>query len=237
MKSLSLLVLLVAFGSSLVGCVHRQPLISHAHVGHTMTHWGDTPDQQGLLPVARQELGTARREADLALADTATPNQKAAHIRNVARSLNPDAEKLGPGLGYGAIRALEAAVEHLEYAATSDDASTNVVTSVVELSAIGDNLLERLRAVAARAKTADVRDVAVLDQTAVELRASLRDIAVGENGFEHLQKELDAMLARETNPKYQPLEKKYLLGLVRMPNGKWMYASLRKALGRPTYGY
>jgi hypothetical protein len=45
------------------------------------------------------------------------------------------------------------------------------------------------------------------------------------------------MLARETNPKYQPLEKKYLLGLVRMPNGKWMYASLRKALGRPTYGY
>ncbi len=237
MKSLSLLVLLVAFGSSLVGCVHRQPLISHAHVGHTMTHWGDTPNQQGLLPVARQELETARREADLALAATATPNQKAAHIRNVARALNPDAEKLGPGLGYGAIRALEAAVEHLEYAATSDDASTNVVTSVVELSAIGDNLLERMRAVAARAKSADVRDAAVLDRTAVELRATLRDIAVGENGFEHLQQELDAMLARETNPKYHPLEKKYLLGLVRLPDGKWVYASLRKAMGRPTYGY
>jgi hypothetical protein len=251
MKSLAMLLLLFSVGPVLTGCVHRQPLISHAHVGHTVTHWGDTPDEQGLLPVARQELETARQEAEAALADNISPQQKATHIRNVARALTPDAEKLGPGLGYGAIRALEAAVEHLEYAATSDDASANVVTSVAELSGIGDNILDRLRTAAARAKSADVREAAVLDQTALELRTTLRDIAtgtdangdgrieptVGEAGFAQLQGQLDAMLAREENPKYQPLPKKYLLGLVRMPDGRWVFASLRKALSKPSYGF
>jgi hypothetical protein len=251
MKSLAMPALVVACGLSLMGCVHQQPLISHAHVGHVLTHWGDTPDHQGLLPVARQELEAARREADAALADNLSPTQKAVHVRNISRALNPDAEQLGPGLGYGAIRALENAVEHLEYAATSDDASTNVVSAVAGMSAIGDNMLERLRAAAARAKSADMRNAAGLDRTALELRSTLRGIAVGidangdgridpvvgEAGFEQLQTQLDAMLARETNPKYEPLPKKYLLGLVRLPSGKWGFTSLRNALSRPTYGH
>jgi hypothetical protein len=251
MKSLAMAVLLAATGLSLMGCVHQQPLISHAHVGHCLTHWSDTPDNQGLFPVARQELETARREADAALGADLSPEQKAIHIRNVGRALNPDAERLGPGLGYGAIRALEAGVEHLEYAATSDDASANVVSAVADLSEIGDNIVERMRNAAARAKSADVRDAATLDQAALELRGTLRAIAVGvdangdgridavagEAGFEQLQSQLTAMLARETHPKYQPLEKKYLLGLVRMPDGRWMFTSLRKALSKPTYGF
>jgi hypothetical protein len=250
MKTLAMAVLAVAGACSLMGCVHQQPLISHAHVGHCLTHWSDTPDNQGLFPVARQELEAARREADAALGENLDPARKAIHIRNVARALNPDAERLGPGLGYGAIRALEAAVEHLEYAATSEDASANVVSAVADLSEIGDNILERLRTAAARAKSADVRDAAGLDQTALELRSTLRAIAVGadangdgriepaagEAGFEQLQGQLDAMLARE-NPKYAPLPKKYLLGLVRLPNGQWVFTSLRKALSKPTYGF
>jgi hypothetical protein len=234
MKSLALLILVFGFGASLTGCVDRPPLISHAHLGHCLTSWSDTPGQHGLLPVARQELDTARREADTALADSLSPAQKAVHIRNVARALAPDAEQLGPGLGYGAIRALEAAVEHLEYAATADDASTNVVSGVAGLSAIADSLLERMRAVAARAKSADVRDAAALDRTALELRGSLHEVA---DDFDQMQRQLDGMLAREVNPKYQPLERKYLLGLVRLPSGKWMFASLRGASSKPTYAH
>jgi hypothetical protein len=49
--------------------------------------------------------------------------------------------------------------------------------------------------------------------------------------------QLDAMLARESDPKYAPLPKKYLLGVVRLPSGKWVFASLRKALSRPSYGH
>jgi hypothetical protein len=233
MKSLALPALILC-GLSLMGCTHTQPLVSHAHVGHVLTHWGDTPDHAGLLPVARQELEAARHEAEAALTDAIPPAEKATHIRNISRALDPDAEKLGPGLGYGAIRALEAAVEHLEYAATSDDASANIVSSVADLSGSGDSLLEQMRSVAARAKSADMRDANTLDRTALDLRASLGAIATG---MDQLQTQLDAMLRRETNPKYQPLPEKYLLGLVRLPNGKWTFASLREALSRPSYGY
>jgi hypothetical protein len=251
MKRVVVIVLLGASGLPLMGCVHQQPLISHAHVGHCLTQWRDTPDHQGLLPVARQELESARREADAALGGSLSAKQKAAHIRNVANALSPDAEQLGPGLGFGAIRALEAAVEHLEYAATSDDASENVVSSVADLSGLSDGILERMRAAAARAKSADVRDAAALDKTALELRSTLSSIAAGsdansdgridaapaEAGLQQLQAQLDAMLSRETNPKYEPLPKKYLLGLVRLPNGKWGFTSLRKALAGPSYGH
>lgn len=251
MKSLATWVLTIASASLLMGCVHRQPLISHAHVGHCLTSWGDTPEEQGLLPVARQELETARQEAQAALGAELSADQKATHIRNVGRALNPGAEKTGPGSGYGAIHALENAIAHLEYAATSDDASVNIVSSVADLSEIGDSLVGRLREVAARAESADTRDEASLDHVALELRSTLRDIATGvdangdgridivagEAGFDQFQGQLDAMLAREANPAYAPVEKKYLLGLVRLPNGKWVYSTLRKALSKPTYGF
>lgn len=241
MKTVALPALVFVCGIALTGCVHRQPLISHAHVGHCLTSWRDTPHHQGLLPVARQELETARREADAALAENLGAAQKTAHIRNVARALNPDAEGLGPGLGYGAIRALEAALEHLEYAATSDDATTNIVAAVAGLSTAGEKMLEQLRSTATRAKSADVRDAASLDRTALELRAALRSIATGsaggDAGFDQFQAQLDAMLSRETNPKYQPVPQKYLLGLVRLPSGKWRYTSLHKAMAKPNYGH
>src|SRR5687768_12537894 len=51
MGTLARLAAIVAFGSSLVGCAHQQPLISHAHVGHGLTHWQDTPGNKGLFTV------------------------------------------------------------------------------------------------------------------------------------------------------------------------------------------
>jgi hypothetical protein len=236
------------------GCAHRQPLISHAHVGHGLTHWTDTPDNKGLLQVAHEELETARREAEAALASNGNAEEKARHLSNVSHALDPGAgEQQGPGLGYGAIRALEAAVEHLEYAATSDDASANVVSSVASVSELGIAIVARMRASNDKAQAArDLsRDPAALDQIALELRNSLRAAAAGvdadrngsvdstanEAGLEQLHVQLNAMLARETQPKYEPVPRKYLLGLVRMPDGKWVFTSIRKAMSRPSYGH
>jgi hypothetical protein len=242
MKNVLLPAFVVFCALMFAGCVHRQPLVSHAHVGHCLTTWRDTPGRQGLLPVARAELETARREAAAALADDLSGAQKIAHIRNISHALSPDAERLGPGSGYGAIRALEGAIEHLEYAATSDDASANLVTAVAQLAVTGGRILERLRGAAARAKAADTRDVAALDRTALELRAALKTMTMGsagdeEAGLDQFQAQLEAMLARETNPRYQPLPERFLLGLIRMPNGKWRYVAPHKALARPTYGH
>jgi hypothetical protein len=223
----------LAFG----GCAHRQPLISHAHVGHGLTHWTDTPDNKGLLQVAHEELETARREAEAALASNGNLEEKTRHIANVSHALSPGAgAQQGPGLGYGAIRALEAAVEHLEYAATSDDASANVVSSVAPVSEIGMGIVARLRASNEKARAArDLgRDSAALDQIALELRNGLSEAAAG---LVQLHAQLSAMLAREDQPKYEPVPRKYLLGLVRMPDGKWVFTSIRKAMSRPSYGY
>jgi hypothetical protein len=222
------------------GCVHRQPLISHAHIGHCLTTWHDTPDKQGLFEVARQELETARKEADDALLAGLSAAQKAEHIDNVAHALNPDMQPLGPGLDYGAIRALEGAVEHLEYAATSEDASPNIVSSVATLSDIGVAVLERLRNAAAQAKPAGIKDLAALDKLAFDVRTLLNAAEFGtgtQPGFQQLRTQLDAMLARESNPPYEPVERKYVLGLVRLPNGKWGFLPWRKTAARPTYGY
>ena len=282
--ALALLALVCAF--SLFGCAAQKPLISHAHVGHGLTHWMDTPENQGLFQVARKELDGALREADAALAGELAPAQKLTHFENVVHALNPSAVASGPGLGYGAIRALESAVEHLEYAATSDDASANIVSSVAPITEMGLAILERLKAVesqalaARRGDGAGLRRVALdktalngsasaapssvgyapfgtapngagLDRAAVEMRASLRaaaqghdadgngriDATPGEAGLAQLHALLDAMLARESDPKYAPLPKKYLLGVVRLPNGKWIFTSIRKALSRPSYGH
>ena len=248
--ALARLAVALAIGSSLSGCASQQPLISHAHVGHGLTTWQDTPGNKGLFTVAREEIDIARREADAALV-AASAAEKATHIDNAAHALNPDVQPQGTGLGYGAIRALESAVAHLEYASTSEDASTNIVSSVAPLSELGEGVLSRLRATASGAKTAGINDPLTLDRTAVELRAGLAAVAQGidanrdgqieatatEAGLDQLHAQLQSMLDRENDPKYAPLPRKYLLGIVRMPNGKWIFTSIRNALSRPSYGY
>jgi hypothetical protein len=250
MDSLARFAVVLAFGSSLLGCAHQQPLISHAHVGHGLTHWQDTPGNKGLFTIAREEIDIARRETEAALIANSVA-EKSEHIHNAAHALNPDAQATGTGLGYGAIRALRSGVEHLEYAATSEDASTNIVSSVAPLSELGQGVLERLKVAASRARTAGATDPLALDRTAIELRAALTAVTQGvdvnrdgyidatadEAGLDQLHGQLQAMLERENAPKYAPVPRKYLLGIVRMPDGKWIYTSIRNALSRPSYGH
>jgi hypothetical protein len=248
MKSLLPVALIAIAAVALSGCVHTRPSVTHAHLGHCLTHWHDTPENQGLIIVAERELNTASQEVDAALAAGLSATDKLRHIRGAAHALAPDIEPDGPGLDYGAVRALESAVEHLEYAATSDDASQNIVSSVATLAELGFSILERLRTVANQAASVNERDVMALDHAALELRAHLRTLSLGsdidadgrvdadadEAGMLQLRTELNAMLARESNPSYEPLPRKYVLGLVKLPTGKWGFSFARN---RPTYGY
>jgi len=43
-----------------------------------------------------------------------------------------------------------------------------------------------------------------------------------EIGLKQMRQQLSEMLSRE-NPPYHPVGRRYLLGLVRMPNGRWAY--------------
>jgi hypothetical protein len=250
MKAIALSTVL-ACSALATGCAHHQPLISHAHVGHCLTQWHDTPDNRGLFDVAKAELATARTQADAALEAGLSVSAKSEHLDNVVHALNPDLQPLGPGLDYGAIRALDGAIEHLEYAATSDDASANIVSSVAQLSQTGVAIVERLRQAAEQARGGDRKDALSLDRIALDVRTALSaalagvdadhnghiDATAAEAGLEQFHAALDTTLEREANPKYEPLERRYLLGVVRLPNGKWGFLPWGKSNSRPTYGY
>lgn len=234
--------------SGLAGCTTQQPLISHAHVGHALTIWHDTPGQQGLMEVAAADLGIAEREARLACSNPLA-SSRAQHAANVVNALVPEAQPVGPASGYGAARALMGTVEHLEYAATSADASINLVAAVAELSVQGEAVHARLEVATDLAQTMLSASTAEFadhcDRLQQELRVALHGGVIGPKGdgfptigFNALHAELLATLDREQDPAYEPVPRRYVLGLVRLPSGEWQYRIAQPSRQAPVYyGY
>ena len=236
---------------TLSACVHTQPLKSHAHVGHALTSWHDTPGQQGLFIVAEKEIDIALQQSQEAWRAFGNAGQRTQHLENVLNALNPDLQPIGLGEGYGAIRALSGAIEHLEYAASSDDASENFVASVVGLATHGDRILERLKQAQNLSQRA-IKGGTPLDRSTQEIYQLLVSAQEGEDrnkdglidgdgaegGLIHMADRLQAMLKRETEPEYEPVSRKYVLGLIRLPNGSWGYRLPRRPSSRVVYsGY
>lgn len=237
------------------GCAQQMPLISHAHMGHSLTAWHDTPDNEALLIVAEKELSIAIAEVTSLMRTSNAPDKRRL-FRNAVNALNPDIEPTGPGLGYGAIRALQGTVDHLEYAAQSPDASDNLLTSVSQLAEQGEaislHLTQALGLAVAGTREADEKlellGVALYEQlrlaTAGQMAGGNRGltndpstVAVEEIGIRGLHVAMQAMLDRETEPRYEPLERRYVLGLVRLPNGSWGYRLPKRQSTFSGYGY
>lgn len=231
---------------ALTGCAQKMPLISHAHIGHSLTAWHDTPENEPLLIVAEKELATALVEIEAAAA-AAQNTEKLQRLRNVVHALNPDREPSGSGLGYGAIRAAEGTLDHLQFAASSADASDNLVRSVAAMSLAGERLLVHLRAAERSAALALEGSASAVPSRVEDVRRQLALAALGDNpsepgGLDGIRAEMEAMLARETDPRYEPLPRRYVLGLVRLPNGRWGYRLPRRetslrSVGYGSYGY
>ncbi len=250
MKKLRLTGMLAALLISTTACVQTTPLVSHAHIGHALTTWHDTPDQQGLFVVSRKELDIAIRSSNLALQSLPDPSAVQRHLCDTLHALNPDRQLAGPGLDYGAIRALTGALEHLEYAANSEDASGNFVTSVVTLVDSGELVIERMHEAERliesairsgeyeRKQVQQIRDLLAAAKYGQGMSSEPgNDAFVFEDGLESLAVTLDDMLRRESDPAYQPVSRKYVLGLVRLPNGVWAYRLPRRKREPADYGY
>ena len=236
MRLSSTFILLCAVCTVLMGCTRSLPLISHAHIGHSLTAWRDTPDQEGLFVVAEKETKVAFEHAQQAVNNAQTPAIARQHLSNVVHALNPDIQSEGSGLGYGAIRALEGAVDHIKFAAESKDASNNLIASTKQFSYGARPLLDRLRLAVEVAQLARRSSAAELPGLADELRQlmyqnlngkdtdgnGIVDPASDEHGLAQLRQGLVSMLSNE-KPPYNPLGRKYLLGLIRLPNGQWVY--------------
>lgn len=229
------LVFLLAGAFFFSGCAQQLPLTSHAHMGHSLTAWHDTPDNQALLEVAEKELAVAIMQADAAMKTPLRAEIKE-HFSHILNALNPDQQPRGPGLQYGAIRALQGTLEHLEYAAASPDASSNLLGSMVDLISTGETVLTHLRK-AQEIVLASLDDRSVDVSTAtVAVQNELKKAAFGDDnisdqtdGMRGLHDAMQAMLDRESDPHYEPLPRRYVLGLVRLPNGKWGYRLAKSA--------
>lgn len=117
--------------------------MSHAHMEHVMTAWGDTPDGAGLLPTAIAEAKIAAQHAGFAAKKLDNLGWMQTHVRHVLHAIDPAVESKGPGLGYGVIKAAAGSEKHISLAAKSSDASSNVQMHAVHVSVSSTNTVAR----------------------------------------------------------------------------------------------
>jgi hypothetical protein len=222
---------------NLSGCIVStvRPTIAHVHVGHSLTGWVDTPNQEGLLTTARRDAAIAAEHARYAVEGAADVANLKMHVGHVVHAIDPTLERQGPGTGYGLLRALDGYADHLRFAVESPDASANLKAGV---GPVIDAVAAPRRD--ARLVLALARDVAATGkaETAVALALEIQSLCgriVGD--IDGSGRRLQELLARE-QPAYAPVEQRYLFGLIRLPTGGWAWRQdLDKPAGSRYGGY
>jgi hypothetical protein len=213
------------------------PTIAHAHIGHAITSWRTTPDKKGLFQVAEQEANIAYAHAGYAVQKLDDLSLIKLHTGHAMHAVDPNSLKKGPGLGFGLKRDVSESVDHISYAADSDDASEHVRSFAKQFAASAAAVLQRCDLILALGKdirqTSSTQEAAALAEEVLKIsRAILEGMDSDGNGVvpsspdEYGLKQLRAQITDMTNrevPSYQPVSRRYLLGLVRLANGKWAY--------------
>lgn len=122
------------------------------HIGHVVNGFSDTPNMQGLLPVAMAEVQTAIQHATLAARTPTNLDAMKLHAGHVINALDPSLVAAGPGLGYGMKKAALAAATHIELAAKAQGVSPNVVTHSMHVATAARSAAARADQVIAMAQ-------------------------------------------------------------------------------------
>lgn len=109
--------------------------VVHAHIGHVMTAWRDTPGTVGLLTVALSDTRVAAAHALLTSKSTSLDDLKL-HAGHVLHALDPTIEPKGPASGYGAKKAAAGALQHVGFAAAAETASADLKSRAAIVSAV-----------------------------------------------------------------------------------------------------
>jgi hypothetical protein len=212
------------------GCVSRRvPTVAHVHIGHAITGVHVTPNKEGYLVSAERR---AKETIDYA-AKAGAAHDLAEIKRNIAlatQATNADDT-------FGVKESMVMAVNHITFAATSDDATLNVQKAAPIFASDSARVIERCDLIGllgkdVQASTSEkeasllVGEIAKLAQANVTGDDSNGDGVVGsvpsEYGLVQLRKELEDMIGRE-KPPYVTVDQWYLFNLVRLPNGKWVF--------------
>lgn len=240
MKS-SILLLTTFIGISLLeGCAVRPPTIAHTHLGHMMTGWPDTPGQKGLFSTAEDFAKKALANAESADKEKNNIVSKKNFVAQVIQDTKPSAQGSDGKYQYGVKNATEMAMHHLQFAATSPDASENLVDSAKQFEKDYEAVIKRcdiiaLLGEAILASQSESEINALSDQLLKQVRANLDGddsdgdgkvgSSVSEYGLKQLSQEFSEMIKRE-DPPYKAVDTWYLFNLVREPNGTWVFRKL-----------
>lgn len=221
--------LLIAIFAS-TGCAYKAPTIAHIHLGHTITGVEGTPNDVGFLVIAEQAADTALDHANQALTDDQSLPEVKEHIATVNQFTNVDTE-------LALTHTLDHAMDHIRFAAESEDASENVRNSVPELETVAEGIFYRSNLIklysqdlAASESPEDARVVAEQVRQLTYANVNGEDIdddgKIGsqprEFGMVQIKGEIDAMIARE-DPPYVTVDRWYLFNLIRLPGGRWIF--------------
>lgn len=170
----------------------QQANMAHTHIGHVMTSFKDTPNQQGLLPAAIAEAKIAAQHAGLAAKVSDNLDGMKLHAGHVIHAVDPSIELKGPGLGYGVKRGAAGALQHVGFAANAAEASANVKTHAMHVSASLNNVIkradelvslaQRIRAATSAAEAAQL--VSQLNTLAGQLSAGVDANTDGQVGWQ-----------------------------------------------------
>jgi len=223
---------LLAWTAVAAGCITRPPTIAHVHIGHAITGVHVTPGHLGYVPLAAQRADEALAAArDATHAPDLTVLQRA--VAAVALACDNPNE-------FGVKQALTLAANHIAFAATSADASENVIRFAPVFKASIAPVLERCDYIVLLSQDVQgspaFRDASVVAQEILKnAEDNVRGVNPGDaagavrpgGGMTQIRADVDAMVARE-RPPYRTVDQWYLFNLVRLPNGLWVFDRLSR---------
>jgi hypothetical protein len=170
---------------------------AHAHIGHVMTSWKETPGTKGFLPTAIADAQVAMEQVERADLEGRI-NDFVLYGGYILNALDPGAETEAllktayarlptnyvtievPGTGFGVKRAVAGALQHVQLAAKSDGASENVKTHAAHVAASLENVARWTdEAIATTRKLLVAKDVGGGQILVDELTAQIGQIAIG----------------------------------------------------------
>ncbi|HEY4130472.1 MAG TPA: hypothetical protein VGM50_07630 [Gemmatimonadaceae bacterium] len=199
-------------GAAAAPSIKLPPGAVGVHIGHVISAFGDTPNMQGLLPVALADAKVAAQHAALAAKD---PNNLAAmklHAGHVLNALDPTIVVKGPGSGYGVKKATQGVITHINLAAKATGASQNVITHANHVATSAQNTLTRCDTAIDLAKkiqeSTSASDAAALVSQLVSVTSQLTagvdkngdgriTWEAGEGGLQQANEHMKLMLAGE----------------------------------------
>ena len=214
------------------GCMSRPPTVAHVHIGHAITGVHVTQNKEGYLV-------SAERHAQQTF-DYASKAANAHDLAEIKRNIALASSATDSVDEFGVKESIVMAVNHVTFAATSDDATLNLQKSAPQFAADSTRVIERCDLISLLSK--DVQASTSVDEASVSVSEITKlaqanisgDDANGdgvagsvppEYGLLQLRKELEAVIARE-KPPYVTVDQWYLFNLVRLPNGRWVFDKL-----------